>query len=222
MSIGPSEKWARPGTVTLWAADRLSLAVVHGPGGFYALDLSHVPECPVNIREGEGWHVDLPNADIVFTCSDGSVWARFDRYGKSVPDAPQRDVIQARAVEAGDDGTLLVSHDEPPRPLTTYWPVLPTVLPSTASAAAQALFDAWQAQNRTAALRVASFDAVHSLWRFGQPDRYTFSGTCTRYCSFRDQAGLMAFYLVVKNTGEGYWVKRADLGTIEEECSPNC
>jgi hypothetical protein len=116
-----SKKWSDPGTVTLWNVDRLFVAVVHGSGGYYALDLSHVAECPVNIREGEGWYVDHPSMEIVFDCADSSVWARFDPYGKRVPGTPPRKERPAFKVVAQEDGSLLVVRKPPSRPLTTYW-----------------------------------------------------------------------------------------------------
>lgn len=122
--IGPSNEWADSGTVALWVADDdVFLAVVHGTGGFYALDLRGIQDCPLAIRgEGQGEHIDPATQDIVFECADGSVWARFDPYGQPVEDAPSRLPRPAFEVKARGDGTLLVTKTPTPLPLSAYWP----------------------------------------------------------------------------------------------------
>jgi len=119
LNIKPDHSWAEPRTISLYAADRASLAVVHGHGGFYALDLQGVPECPANIREGEGRSVR--GSHMLFTCADGSTWAEFDAFGKAVR-GPQSKDRPALRVVAHDDGSLVVFREPPPLPLEHYWP----------------------------------------------------------------------------------------------------
>jgi hypothetical protein len=122
LRIGPSSEWARPGTVTLWSVERDFFIVVHGSGGYYALDASGVPECPTDIREGEGWSIDEVEHTALFACADGSYWAGFDVYGQSLLGVPYRKALPALAVTPNQDGTLIVSNEPPARPLKSYWP----------------------------------------------------------------------------------------------------
>ena len=119
LHVRPDKSWAEPRSIAFYVGDRASLAVVHGIGGYYALDLEGVPECPANIREGEGVSVD--GAHIVFTCADRSIWAEFDVYGKAVRGTQSEDRPAYRVV-AHDDGSLVVFREQPPRPLPHYWP----------------------------------------------------------------------------------------------------
>ncbi len=96
-----------------------------------------------------------------------------------------------------------------------------TPLPSTASSAAQALFEAWQAHDRQAAQDVASESAVDNLWTT-PPNGYVFNGTCKpAYCSFDNEPRFLAFYLVVNEKDHGFWVEEADAGTIESTIPPD-
>lgn len=211
--IGPSKTWSKKNTVTLWVADRLSVAVVHGLGGYYVLDLRGVQECPADVREGEGEHVDEQTQDIVFTCADGREWARFNVYGQPVPGSPYRLPRPAYTVLAQQDGSLVIGRRPPPQPLTAYWPA-PT---TSAAAAAGTLFDAWQANDRAAAFAIASRQAVTSLW-MAAPSGYEFAGSCDPgRCAFLNTSRLVGFWLVVKKLPAGYFVERADIGTIESE-----
>jgi hypothetical protein len=108
-----------------------------------------------------------------------------------------------RAVPPGSRVLILVVRPEP------------STLPATATAAAQALFDAWVRHDRSAATRVATPRAVAGLWHT-EPSGFTFDGTCEPgRCSFDNDPEYVAFYLVVKARGQGYVVVRADIGTIE-------
>lgn len=218
--VGPSARWAAPNSITFWVEDRTSLAIVHGPAEIYALDLSDVPPCPINIREGEGQHVDKPSMDIVITCADGSVWARFDRYGRSVTGAPNRPPLASRGVLAISDGTLLVSRHAPDKPLTAYWPFGSPELPSTVDEAALALYEAWTAHDPRGAEAIASDQVVDGIFR-STPARFHVTACTPRYCWFRDEADQILIALTMKNTGHGYWVKRADFGTIEPSGPPD-
>lgn len=120
MSMGPAVDFPI-GDVTLWVGDEVAVGVAHGDrDGFYALRFSGVL-CPPEIVEGSG--VVMDGRDLVFTCADNSVFARFDEFGRFVggsDDAPD-ELPALRVIEAWDGALLLSLTEIPPRPLQDYW-----------------------------------------------------------------------------------------------------